>query len=147
MSYHLKRNRTPNGPTWRGRRGWGRVLRGVWCRRKAKSSNASAAVTSNDVEVGAEEGKRRGKTNILWKNATKSAHSIRAAHALRSVPFRCGQSSSQTTRWNGPPDRSGPHWRTVGWLHLRNVACSMQRSGGGGGMRCRLWLHFGLQIV
>lgn len=97
-----------------------------WGRRKAKSSNASAAVTSNDVEVGAEEGKRRGKTNILWKNATKSAHSIRAAHALRSVPFRCRQSSSQTTRWNGPPDRSGPHWRTVGWLHLRNVACSMQ---------------------
>lgn len=79
-------------------------------RRKAKSSNASVAVTSNDVEVGAEEGKRRGKTNILWKNATKSAHSIRAAHALRSVPFRCGQSRGRlggTGRQTGPVHTGG----------------------------------------
>lgn len=97
-----------------------------WGRRKAKSSNASAAVTSNDVEVGAEEGKRRGKSKYLVEKCDKicAQHSRCTRAPFRSVSLR---TKPRQTRWNGPPDRSGPHWRTVGWLHLRNVACSMQR--------------------
>lgn len=61
---------------------------GAECRRKAKSSNALAAVTSNEVEGGTAEGKRRGENKYLVE---KMRQNLRTAFELhtRSVPFRC----------------------------------------------------------
>lgn len=94
---------------------------------------------------------KRGSGEAKQISCGKMRQNLRTAFELhtRSVPFRFDADKAQARRLGGTGRQTGPVHTGGQWVGctcaMWHAACS--DSGGGGGMRCRLWLHFGLQIV